>query len=248
MGTLLRCCTTILLLNASLPAICVPDQQGPDSLMKDSYVKSNVAVVSNAFGASDTSINNIVSVVERDTSYMQINTKLKAAAQRFKQKTIQAKNFVSQNDYNTEVCFLVDMSIPSGKKRFFVYNMKKDSVESSSLVSHGAGSYKQGCDDNLIFSNTPNSLMTSLGRYKIGVSYYGEWGLSYKLYGLDSTNSNAFSRAIVLHSDSYVPEKETFPRHIYESSGCPIVSPSILTMLGKYINGSKKPILLWIYN
>ena len=140
------------------------------------------------------------------------------------------------------------MSIPSGKKRFFIYNIKKDVVEYSALVSHGSGSYKIGCNDQLVFSNMPNSYATSLGKYKIGSVYNGMYGLSYKLYGLDSTNNNAYQRAIVLHSDSYVPEKETYPRHIFESSGCPAVSPVFLAEIGKYIRTSAKPMLLWIYN
>ena len=140
------------------------------------------------------------------------------------------------------------MSIPSGKKRFFVYNIAKDSIEYSSLVSHGSGSYFNGCDDRLIFSNMPNSNATSLGKYRIGNSYYGNYGLSYKLFGLDSTNSNAFDRAIVLHSDAYVPETETYPRHIFQSAGCPCVSPAFLAVLDKYLKQSSKPVLLWIYN
>lgn len=56
------------------------------------------------------------------------------------------------------------------------------------------------------FSNTDGSGYTSLGRYRIGTPYNGHFGRSYKLYGLDSTNSQAFRRNIVLHSFSYVPE------------------------------------------
>ncbi len=249
MGTFLKFCTGLILLISTVPAICFA-QQNPDSLQQDSFVKttivpntSTIAKVSSAIATDTTTV-----VIARDTSFMQIDTKLKAAAIRLKAKTFEAEQFVKKNDFNTEYCFLVDMSIPSGKKRFFVYNMQKDSVELSSLVSHGSGSYKPDCQDHLTFSNAPNSYATSLGRYKIGVSYYGTYGLSYKLFGLDSTNSNAYNRAVVLHSDSYVPEKETYPRHIYESEGCPIVSPSILGILGKYITKSSKPVLLWIYN
>jgi len=183
----------------------------------------------------------------RDTSFMQINTRMKAAANKFRQKTAGIAEYVAANDFNTEFCFMVDMSIPSGKNRFFIYNIQKDSVELTSLVSHGSGSYKPNCNDQLIFSNTPNSNCTSIGRYKIGNSYYGTYGLSYRLYGLDSSNNNAYSRAIVLHSDSYVPVKETYPRHIYESQGCPIVAPAILSLLDKYIKKSTKPVLLWVY-
>ena len=249
MGTFLKCCTSFILLNVTVPAICFT-QQHPDSVLLDSYAKtiiapapSDVAKLSPAITADTNTI-----IVARDTSFMQIDTKLKAAVIRLKIKTTEAEEFAMKNDFNTEYCFMVDMSIPSGKKRFFVYNMQKDTVELASLVSHGSGSYKPDCKDHLTFSNAPNSFATSLGRYKIGVSYYGTYGLSYKLFGLDSSYSKAFERAIVLHSDSYVPEKETYPRHIYESAGCPIVPPSILGILGKYITKSSKPVLLWIYN
>ena len=249
MGTFLKCCIGFVLLNTSIPVACfsqiISEVHQPEVLVKAGVPPdaTTIAKVSTAI-AADTN----VTVVARDTSFMQIDTKLKLAVIRLKRKTVEAVEFAKQNDFNTDYCFMVDMSIPSGKKRFFVYNMKKDSVELSSLVSHGSGSYKPDCQDHLTFSNSPNSYATSLGRYKIGVSYFGTYGLSYKLYGLDSSNSKAFERAIVLHSDSYVPEKETYPRHIYESAGCPIVPPSILGVLGKYIVKSSKPVLLWIYN
>jgi len=249
MGKFFKCCISFILLNATTPTISFC-QQHPDSIQQDSFVKTGISPTPSSIAkvASAISSDNGAEVVVRDTSFMQINTKLKYAAIKLKQKTIEAEEFAKKNDFNTEYCFMVDMSIPSGKKRFFVYNLQKDTVELSSLVSHGSGSYTKDCQDHLTFSNAPNSYATSLGRYKIGVSYYGTWGLSYKLYGLDSTNSNAYNRAVVLHSDSYVPEKETYPRHIYESEGCPIVPPSILGILGKYITKSSKPVLLWIYN
>ena len=251
MRTFLKCCTTSLLMIACRPATSSPLQHSFDTVQTplDSYAK--ITTPNNTIFTSTISIpdkDTTIAVFVRDTSFMQIDTKLKAAVIRLKQKTAQAVEFVKQNDYNTEYCFMVDMSIPSGKKRFFVYNLQKDTVEMSSLVSHGSGSYKPNCNDQLVFSNLPNSYATSIGKYKIGGSYYGTYGLSYKLYGLDTTNNKAFERAIVLHSDSYVPEKETYPRHIYESAGCPIVSPVILGILGKYITKSSKPILLWIYN
>jgi L,D-transpeptidase catalytic domain len=125
--------------------------------------------------------------------------------------------------------------------------MKKDSLEYSSLVAHGWGSQK-GDDDELEFSNIPNSCQTSLGKYRIGYSYNGSFGQAYKLYGLDNTNSRAFERAIVLHSLSHFPESETWPERIPQSAGCPMVSRSFLDVLGEYIKPSKKPVLLWIYN
>ncbi len=219
-------------------------QQSPELLAKG----PSVTTTSNS--TKDSTINYISEnpVIERDTSFMQINTKLKIAAARLKEKTVGIDGYVQANNFNPEYCFLVDMSIPSGKKRFFVYNIKKGAVEYSALVSHGSGSYKTGCNDQLVFSNMPNSNATSLGKYKIGQAYKGAYGLSYRLYGLDSTNNNAYHRAIVLHSDTNVPQAERYPRHIFESAGCPAVSPVFLAEIGKYIRTSDKPILLWIYN
>ncbi len=239
MRAVIKFSSIIILFNASLPAISSALQQ-PLAVFAKGPI-SNIA-------SSISAVNDTTVAIIRDTSFMQINTKLKAAALRLKQRTTGLAEYVTTNGFNTDYCFMVDMSIPSGKKRFFVYNIKKDSVEFTSLVSHGSGSYKPDCNDQLTFSNLPNSLATSIGKYKIGTSYYGTYGLSYKLFGLDSTNNKAYERAIVLHSDSYVPETETYPRHIYESSGCPIVSPNFLAVLGKYINTSTKPVLLWIYN
>jgi hypothetical protein len=181
-----------------------------------------------------------------DSSIHLIDTRYKTVVNRLKQQAASLKEYAKANHFNTEYCFLVDMPVPSGKKRFFVYNMKKDTVEYSSLVAHGAGSYIPG-NDQLTFSNIHNSYKTSLGKYKISTSYWGKFGLAYKLYGLDTTNSNAFKRAIVLHSFNYIPDSETYPNNICESEGCPMVSRTCLAILNKYIT-SPKPVLMWIYN
>ncbi len=176
-----------------------------------------------------------------------MDAKYKAAVYRLKKQATSLKEYAKANRFNTEYCFLIDMSIPSGKNRLFVYNLKKDSIEYATLVAHGWGSYSPGTDD-LIFSNTPNSFKTSLGKYKIGYSYNGTFGLAYKLYGLDNSNSNAFKRAIVLHSETNVPDSEIYPSRIVVSAGCPMVSRSALEVLSRYINSSQKPVLMWIYN
>ncbi|MBP6431103.1 MAG: murein L,D-transpeptidase catalytic domain family protein [Ferruginibacter sp.] len=152
------------------------------------------------------------------------------------------KKYLKANKFNTTHCFLIDMKIPSNYKRFFVYNVVKDSVELSGLVTHGSGTQST---EEIIFSNQPNSLCTSLGKYKVGKSYNGKFGLAYKLYGLDSSNNNAFARAVVLHSHSCVPTEEVnYP--ICESWGCPTVAPIFLQQLQTYLDKSAKPILLEI--
>lgn len=164
---------------------------------------------------------------------------------KLQEKAIAIKEYAMDNGYNTTRCFMADMSLASGRQRLFVYNLLKDSLEKTGLVAHGSGSDK-GTED-LYFSNTPNSYCTSLGRYKIGKSYMGKFGLAYKLYGLDSTNSKAFERFVVLHAHSCVPNEEIDPEPLCQSWGCPTVSPEFLQELKKYIDASEKPILLWIY-
>ena len=169
----------------------------------------------------------------------------KNASLRLKQNATAISFYNSRHHYNTQYCFMVDMKIESGKKRFFVYNLKKDSVELAGLVTHGGGTANTGA---VQFSNTPNSLCTSLGRYKIGNSYSGKFGLAFKLFGLDNTNSNAYNRFVVLHSHACVPNEEVAPLTICQSWGCPTVAPGFLTELKKYIDQSDKPILMNIYN
>lgn len=166
-------------------------------------------------------------------------------SQRLIMKATSLQEFAKSKSYNSNLCFLVDMSIESGRNRFFVYDMKKDSILLSGLVAHGS------CDDGFStepnFSNKVNSGCSSLGRFKVGNAYNGNFGIAYKLHGLDSSNNNAFKRFVVLHSYECVPEQETYPVPICNSRGCPMVSPGFMEKLKSVINKSNKPILLWIY-
>lgn len=164
---------------------------------------------------------------------------------RLSKKAITAKEYAESHHFNTQRCFLIDMRIPSGEKRFFVYNLDMDSIEVSGLVTHGSGVNNHGNTPS--FSNVPNSNCTSLGKYKVGKAYQGRFGLAYKLYGLENTNSKAFERFVVLHSHECVPDNEVSPQVICESWGCPTVAPAFLTRLQTCIDESPKPILLWIY-
>jgi hypothetical protein len=164
--------------------------------------------------------------------------------QKLQTKVAEAWQFVKENDYNTEKCFLIEMNKPSGSQRFYIYDFKKDTITNAGLVAHG------NCFEYWLegrkYSNVVGSGCTSLGKYKIGASYSGKWGYSYKLHGLEKSNNNAFERTVVLHSHSCVPDAETNDE-ICQSNGCPTVAPGFLENLKKIINSSKKPLLLWIY-
>jgi hypothetical protein len=137
------------------------------------------------------------------------------------------------------------MSIKSGKNRFFVYDLKTGEVALAGLVAHGS------CNTQFLsqarFSNAPDCGCSSLGKYKVGSFYMGEYGKSYRLYGLDNSNSNAFKRGVVIHGHDCVPDEEIFPRVLCNSFGCPMVSVSFFEKLSGIINASEKPILLWVY-
>ena len=155
------------------------------------------------------------------------------------------KLFASKNRFNTSIFFLIDMNIESGRNRFFVFDIKKDSVIMQGLVTHGR--CNQSWLNGRKFGNAVGCGCTSLGKYKIGHNYSGRFGLAYKLYGLDTTNNNAFKRYVVLHAHECVPEREIFPDPICQSDGCPTVSPGFLSKLSSIIQQSPKPILLLIF-
>ena len=154
-------------------------------------------------------------------------------------------NYAIQNDYATKYGFLIDMSLPSGQNRFFVYDMAQKKIVYAALVAHGS------CNETFRsrpkFSNAMNTGCSSVGKYKIGEAYHGKYGKSYRLYGLDKGNSMAFKRGIVIHAYDCVPEKEIYPQVLCNSLGCPMVSPGFFKKLSGIIGNSKKPILLWIY-
>ncbi len=160
-------------------------------------------------------------------------------------KAIEAKAFAGKNKFNTSFCFLIDMSLPSGQKRFFIYDLQKDSIQNAGLVTHGR--CNQQWLEGRKYGNTIGCGCTSVGRYKIGHAYKGRFGLAFKLYGLDKTNDNAFKRFVVLHSHDCVPGREV-NNEICQSDGCPTVSPGFLKQLEIPIKKSGKPVLLWIFN
>lgn len=91
----------------------------------------------------------------------------------------------------------VDYSMPISEKRFFVYDMKEEKIIYSTFVGHSRYSGNLKPNDT---SNTPNTRKTSIGLFRVGGQYIGRFGKSKKLHGLSDTNSNAYKRAIIVHS------------------------------------------------
>lgn len=167
-------------------------------------------------------------------------------------KAKNALSFCKSHNMNQVFCILIDMTIHSGKKRFFVWDFKKDTISYSFLVSHGCCSNPWSKDQSkeaASFSNTDGSHCSSLGKYKIGERAYSSWGVKtkYFLYGLEPTNSNALGRAIVLHSWESISDKEIYPKGTPEGWGCPSISNNAFKTIDSLLKTSKQSILLWIY-
>ena len=158
------------------------------------------------------------------------------------EKIVQIKNFVKDTKYNQDLVIFINFRIPSNKFRFFIYDLKNDKILEKAIVAHGSGSVVKGSND-LVFSNVENSYQSSLGKYQIGSSYVGAFGKSYRLIGLDKTNSNASKRAIIIHPYYCISDVET-QNLACLSLGCPMLSPNFFKVAEKYIDGSKKPMVL----
>jgi hypothetical protein len=180
-----------------------------------------------------------------------INPSVNISQTRIKAK--QALSYCKSKNFNTQFCILIDMSMHSGLKRFLVWDFKKDTFTHAFVVSHGCGglfwSYAL-TKTKPKFSNEDGSHCSSLGKYKIGQRAASDWGINikYVLHGLESTNSNALKRFIVLHSWEKIPDEEIYPDGTPEGWGCPSISNNSLKILDPILKASKKPVLLWIYN
>lgn len=157
--------------------------------------------------------------------------------------------YCKNNGYSTEYCFLVDFSKPSGINRFYIYSFKGEKIIHESLCAQGHG--RNFNIFNSTFSNEIGSNYSSLGKYKMGnlrkmytPTWYTDEG--YTVYGLESTNSNALARGILIHSGNLGFETFPFPC-LPVSRGCFGVSSSMMEHIAEVKKKSHRPILLYAY-
>lgn len=121
---------------------------------------------------------------------------------------------------NQNVMSILDFSQKSTQKRWYFIDMKTGAVWNVH-VSHGKGSDSNHDGFAEKFSNVEGSNASSVGFYKTAETYQGSNGYSLRLDGLSTTNSNARSRAIVVHGANYVQDSNVIQGR---SWGCPAVS------------------------
>lgn len=138
---------------------------------------------------------------------------------------------------NTDYIGIIDFSMKSTLKRFFILNLKTGAAEAM-LVTHGKKSETElGFAGT--FSNTVNSEMSSLGFYITdSTSYVGKHGTSLRLDGVSETNSNARVRNIVLHGADYATQWFADQKgRLGLSQGCPAVAPNKIEGVIKKLKG-----------
>jgi len=121
-----------------------------------------------------------------------------------------------------DILTIIDFSLSSNEKRLWIIDFNKDQVIYNNYVAHGRNS---GNEFAKVFSNKPQSYMSSLGFYVTGNTYHGKHGLSLRLKGMEKgINDNALKRAIVMHSADYVsPNFIKKYGRLGRSYGCPSI-------------------------
>jgi hypothetical protein len=121
---------------------------------------------------------------------------------------------------HTDTFAIADFSRPSGEARFHLVDVMSGQV-TSYHVAHGRGSDPMHSGFVHRFSDEPGSNASSAGAYVTGDYYYGKYGRSLKLRGLDYSNRRAEARNIVMHAAPYA-ERSILDRYgkLGRSEGC----------------------------
>ncbi|MBI6119586.1 murein L,D-transpeptidase catalytic domain family protein [Salegentibacter maritimus] len=125
-----------------------------------------------------------------------------------------------------KILTVIDFGLSSTKKRMWIMDMETKKVLFNTYVSHGKNT---GGEFATKFSNTVNSLQSSLGFYVTAETYYGRNGLSLFIDGMEKGfNSNARKRYVVIHGADYAePNFIDKIGRLGRSYGCPAVPNTI---------------------
>lgn len=164
--------------------------------------------------------------------------------------TITISNGLKEVPQDADYICYVNFSQPSAEERFYIYDVSTQKFIYSGLTQHGNG--KGNTARRAKFSNEIGSGCSSLGVYEI--TSYGNMHTipikCFRLKGLSSTNSNAETRGIVIHSSitaSLLPfelKGVSLPLTI-ESEGCFAVDFQTMQAIKQCFNKGK--IYLYAY-
>ncbi|TNE86580.1 MAG: murein L,D-transpeptidase catalytic domain family protein [Deltaproteobacteria bacterium] len=139
---------------------------------------------------------------------------------------------------------VVDFARSSDKERFWTIDLHTGELVFSLLTTHGEASADP--DDFRLatsFSNTPSSHQSSLGLMRIAEDYYGAFGHSLRMDGLEPHNNRVRSRFIVIHPHEWASRRfakkygGTAP-----SFGCLMLDPGVIEEVVTELEGGT---LVW---
>jgi len=126
---------------------------------------------------------------------------------------------------------IADFGAPSFQPRLYLVDLRNGATVSF-LVAHGKGSDPDHSGWVRRFSNDQGSLASSEGTFLTSDYYIGDHGVSQRLIGLDATNDNAESRAIVIHCAWYAnPDILLSQPVLGRSDGCFVVGEAEIDLL-----------------
>jgi hypothetical protein len=127
--------------------------------------------------------------------------------------------------WRRDIAGIADFGQPSAQPRFHFANLENGTVRSF-YVAHGRGSDPEHSGWLQSFSNDFGSNATSRGAYLTCEWYKGKYGTSIRLEGLERDNSQALSRAIVMHPATYAaPSMIATYGKLGRSEGCFAMAP-----------------------
>lgn len=153
------------------------------------------------------------------------------------------KKAQAEGKSNSKIFTIIDYSLPSDRKRMWVFDLEHQQLLFHNVVAHGKNS---GTKVAKQFSNKDGSHKTSLGLYLTGGTYTGHKGLSLRIAGLEKgINDHALERAIVVHGARYAnPDFLAKYGRLGRSWGCPAVP---MAMVKPLINTIKGGSLMFLY-
>ena len=164
------------------------------------------------------------------------------------QRADEALAYARKHHLNTDYVLLLDYSIPSGTPRLFVWSHDKHQVVARTYAMHGIGGGSTA--ERPVFSNKAGSQCSSLGKFKVLTSHGAKLRRSYRLKGLERSNSNAYKRGIMIRRSKWVDtwcSKKYIPLHEPSCQGCVTVSSKGMAYLERLIKSESTPLLLWSY-
>jgi hypothetical protein len=147
------------------------------------------------------------------------------------------------NFHKSDIITIIDYTQPSSEKRLFVIDLKTQRIIHHSHVTHGLNS---GFIHARMFSNEPGSKQSSLGFFKTAETYFGKYGYSLRLDGLEpGINDLARKRDIVIHGAPYAnPVNIEKYGYLGTSWGCPALPEEAARSI---IDTIKEGACLYIY-